>query len=70
MTGGPFRQLSPREVRIALLVATGATNSQIADRLGISDKTVRNQVSVITTKLGATGRVGIANLARENGLLT
>lgn len=70
MTGGPFRQLSPREVRIALLVATGATNSQIADRLGISDKTVRNQVSAITTKLDATGRVGIANLARENGLLT
>ncbi len=68
-SGGPFRNLSPREVRIATLVATGATNPEIAAQLRISEKTVRNQVSSIAAKLGASGRVGIAILAREHGLI-
>lgn len=68
--GGPFRHLSPREVRIAGLVATGATNPDIAARLGISEKTVRNQVSAIAAKLGTNGRVGITILAREHHLVT
>lgn len=68
--GGPFRHLSPREVRISGLVATGATNPDIAARLGISEKTVRNQVSAIAAKLGTSGRVGITILAREHHLVT
>lgn len=68
--GGPFRLLTPREVRIAVLVATGAANPEIAERLRVSEKTVRNQVSAIAAKLGVSGRVGIAILAREHGVVT
>ncbi|GAA1768280.1 response regulator [Nostocoides vanveenii] len=68
--GGPFRHLSPREVRISGLVATRAINPDIAARLGISEKTVRNQVSAIAAKLGTSGRVGITILAREHHLVT
>lgn len=65
----PFHRLSPREVEIVRLVAAGRSNSAIARRLSLADKTVRNQVSAILTKVGAADRVHLALLARERGLL-
>lgn len=59
--------LSPREVRVLQLVAEGATNPQIADRLKVSDKTVRNQVSSLLGKVGVASRVELALLARDRG---
>ena len=49
------------------LVAEGATNSEIARTLRISEKTVRNQVCTIADKLGVRGRVGITIRSRGGG---
>jgi DNA-binding CsgD family transcriptional regulator len=52
--------LTAREVEVARLVATGATNRQIAATLSISPKTVAAHVEHILTKLGAARRTEIA----------
>lgn len=48
--------LSPAETEVLRLVAQGLDNPAIADRLGKSEKTVRNQVSAIFDKLGVHSR--------------
>lgn len=48
--------LTRREVEVLRLVATGATNREIADRLVISEKTVARHVSNILTRLGVSSR--------------
>jgi DNA-binding NarL/FixJ family response regulator len=60
--------LSDRERDVVRLVAAGLTNSAIAERLFLSEKTVRNHVSAIFRKLGATNRVDAVRLARRSGL--
>lgn len=64
----PFDRLTPRELQLARLVAAGAGNAQIARRLSITDKTVRNQLSTVLVKVGAADRVQLALLARDHGL--
>jgi DNA-binding NarL/FixJ family response regulator len=64
----PFDRLTPRELQIALLIANGSSNVEIARRLHVADKTVRNQVSSILVKISAKDRVHAALLAREHGL--
>jgi pimeloyl-ACP methyl ester carboxylesterase/DNA-binding CsgD family transcriptional regulator len=59
--------LTPREREILEIMAQGATNGNIAQQLGISEKTVRNQVSIILDKLGVTGRLQAVVQAREAG---
>lgn len=56
-----------REQEVLELVAQGLDNGTIATKLGISEKTVRNQVSAIRSKLGVTSRVQAAVRAREAG---
>lgn len=68
--GGPFPQLSEREVEVLDLIAQGQSNQRIASRLSISEKTVRNHVSNIFTKLAVTDRTQAALRAREAGLGT
>ncbi|TDC79552.1 response regulator transcription factor [Micromonospora sp. KC606] len=65
----PFDQLTPRERDILRHLATGETNARIARRFGISEKTVRNQLSAVFAKLGVTDRVQAALLARDAGLI-
>ncbi|MFT3876465.1 MAG: response regulator transcription factor [Propioniciclava sp.] len=65
----PFARLTPRELQLVRLVASGAANAQIARRLSITDKTVRNQLSGILVKVGASDRVHLALLARDHGLI-
>jgi DNA-binding NarL/FixJ family response regulator len=63
-----FPQLTDREHEILDLVARGASNAAIAVRLRISDKTVRNHVSNIFTKLAVADRAQAIARARDAGL--
>ncbi len=64
----PFPQLSVRELEVLELIAAGHANPAIANRLGLSDKTVRNNVSAILMKLRAPDRAAAIILARDAGL--
>jgi DNA-binding NarL/FixJ family response regulator len=63
-----FPQLTDREHEILDLVAQGRSNSIIASRLRISDKTVRNHVSSIFTKLAVADRAQAIVRARTAGM--
>ncbi|MEU6281718.1 LuxR C-terminal-related transcriptional regulator [Streptomyces sp. NPDC047028] len=52
--------LTPRQVQVAMLVAEGLTNRQIAARLDISEWTVVNHVRQIMRRLGCTSRLQVA----------
>ena len=68
--GQAFANLTEQEVKILALVAEGMTNREIADRIYLSEKTVRNYVSAILGKLGLAHRSQAAAYAVEHGLLT
>ena len=60
--------LTPRELDVLKLVATGATNKEIAQTLFLSEGTVKNIVSNIFSCLGTRDRVQAAIIAIRNGL--
>ncbi|WP_329135983.1 response regulator transcription factor [Streptomyces sp. NBC_00670] len=60
--------LTSRELEILTLLASGLGNRQIARRLFLAEKTVRNYVSRILTKLQVHDRASAALLARDAGL--
>jgi DNA-binding NarL/FixJ family response regulator len=64
----PFPELTAREREILELIAAGRTNVAIAQRLVLSEKTVRNYVSNILTKLRVPHRAEAIVRAREAGL--
>jgi DNA-binding NarL/FixJ family response regulator len=64
----PFPALSTREHDILNLVAAGEPNPAIAARLGLSEKTIRNNVSSIFAKLRVADRPAAIVRAREAGL--
>jgi pimeloyl-ACP methyl ester carboxylesterase/DNA-binding CsgD family transcriptional regulator len=66
LTGG-FEELSPRERETLGLLIEGLSNSEIAERLGISEKTVRNHLSHIFDKLGVWSRAQAIVFARDRG---
>lgn len=59
-------QLSAQERRVLALVAEGKTNKEIAEQMGLSDKTVKNYLSNIFEKLQITRRSQAAVLYAEN----
>ncbi len=61
-------KLTPREQELTSLVALGLDNLQIAARLGVADKTTRNMLSALYTKLDVEGRAMAVVKAREMGL--
>ncbi len=63
-----FPQLTDREREVLDLVAQGRANPAIATRLGLSQKTVRNHVSNILTKLQVADRAQAIVQARDAGL--
>ena len=64
----PFPHLSPREREVLDLLASGLSNSAIAERLSLSPKTVNNRTSDIFTKLQVAGRSEAIIRARDAGL--
>ncbi|MGY1913977.1 response regulator [Blastococcus sp. SYSU DS0973] len=64
----PLPELSDRERQVLTLAAEGRTNADIARRLFLSEKTVRNHMSSIFTKLGVTDRASAVARARDAGL--
>lgn len=61
--------LSPREIEILRIVAQGASNKEIADKLFISEGTVKNHLSSILSKLGVRDRMQAILKAREFGII-
>lgn len=61
-------RLTPRERDVAILIAGGLTNAEIAERLVLVAGTVANYVERILRKLGLRGRAQIAAWAVEHGL--
>jgi DNA-binding NarL/FixJ family response regulator len=66
----PFPELTSRERSVLEALAGGASTAQIANRLGLADKTVRNHLSSIFTKLRVTDRTQAVIKARAHGLGT
>ena len=64
----PLDQLTPREYEILALLAAGESNARIARKLGVTEKTVRNQLTNVFSKLNVADRVQAALLARRMGL--
>jgi DNA-binding NarL/FixJ family response regulator len=65
-----FPQLTDREREILAMIVQGLNNADIADRLEVSLKTVRNHVSNIFSKLQVADRTEAVNLGRQAGLPT
>jgi DNA-binding NarL/FixJ family response regulator len=63
-----FPELTDREREVLNLMASGLRNRAIAERLGLSEKTVRNHVSAVLLKLQVPDRTAAAIKAREAGL--
>jgi DNA-binding NarL/FixJ family response regulator len=66
--GDAFRDLSDREMDVLAQVSRGKTNSEIGQALNLSEKTVRNYVSVILEKLNLSNRIELATYAVEHHL--
>jgi DNA-binding NarL/FixJ family response regulator len=52
--------LTDREERLVRILASGATNREIASRLGLREQTVKNRLSAIYGKLGLRNRLELA----------
>lgn len=61
-----LRSLSPQEMRIAEWVAAGLLNKEIADQMGLSEKTVKNYLGNIFIKLAVGRRAQLASLITEH----
>ena len=65
----PYHELSEREMEVLRLVAAGMSNADIANRLVLSEKTVKSHVSNILNKLHLVDRTQAAVLAWREGIV-
>jgi pimeloyl-ACP methyl ester carboxylesterase/DNA-binding CsgD family transcriptional regulator len=66
-SGSAFAALSTREREVLALMSEGLSNTDIAERLSISEKTVRNHASNVFDKLGVWSRAQAIVFARDHG---
>ena len=62
-------ELTPREIDVLELIATGNANKQIADHLSIGEATVKSHVSNIMSKLGANDRTHAVTIGLMRGII-
>ena len=62
--------LSPRELEVVQLVVNGLSNKQIADRLGLTEATVKTHLTHIFEKLGVEDRTQAAMAAVKRGIVS
>lgn len=67
--GRPRVTLTPRELEIVRMVAGGLGNREVAERLFISEGTVKTHLHTIYEKVGVKGRMQLAAYARDNHLV-
>lgn len=63
-----MRPLTARQLEVARLIAEGMTNDEIADRLAISPRTVKQTSDVIRLKLGVAHRRQIPQAMKVQGI--
>ena len=66
MQAGPVFGLTPRELEMVAAVVAGCSNSDIADKLAISSKTVKHHLTNIFDKLGLSNRLELALFAVQH----
>lgn len=61
--------MTPRELEVLQLIAEGLSNKEMAERLFVSENTVKTHTSRVFDKLGASRRTQAVQLAKSQGLL-
>jgi len=64
-----LEQLSDRELEVLKMMATGATNAEIANDLVVSGATIKTHIGSIFAKLGTRDRAGAIVLAYQHGIV-
>jgi DNA-binding NarL/FixJ family response regulator len=62
-------ELTPREIDVLRLIASGNANKQIADRLSIGEATVKGHITNLLSKLGANDRTHAVMIGLQRGII-